>query len=43
MIDICLVGIDGLKSLPEGACQIDVRERLNNTLLNVIKHPSDDG
>ena len=43
MVDVCLVGIHSLKSLPEGACWLNARERLNDALLNAKKHPSDDG
>ena len=41
--DVCLVGIRGLMSAPEGACQLDACERLVDAFLNAIKHPSDDG
>ena len=40
--DFCLVGIHNLKSLPEGVCRLNAHERLIDTLLNVIKHLSDD-
>ena len=33
--DVRLAGMHSLKSLPEGACQLD-------SLLDAIKHPSDD-
>ena len=40
-IDVCLVGIHGLKSLREEACRLDAHERLSDVFLNAIKHPSD--
>ena len=43
MTDVCLLGIHSFKSLQEGACRLNAHKRLNDTLLNIIKHPSDDG
>ena len=40
MIDVFLVGIYCLKGLPKKALWLVVYERLNDTLLNVMKHPS---
>ena len=41
--DVCLVGIHHLKGLPKGGRHLDTSERLSNALLNIVKHPSDDG
>ena len=40
MTNVCLVGIHSLKSFPQGACQLNGHERLDDTLLNAIKHLS---
>ena len=42
MIDCCF-GIHGLKGFLEGASRLDARERISDSLLNIVKHPSDDG
>ena len=43
MADVGLIGIHCFKGLPKRTRQIDVRERLDNALLDVVKHPSDNG
>ena len=41
MTNVRLVGIHSLKSLLERACWLNMRERLSDTFLDAIKHPSD--
>ena len=40
--DVHIVGKHNLKSLPKEACHLNTRERLMDTLLDAIKHPSYD-
>ena len=42
-IDICLVGIHGVKGFLEGVSYLDACERLGNALIDAMKCPSDDG
>ena len=41
MIDVYQVGIYHLKGRLKGVCQLDAHKRLNDALLDVVKHPSD--
>ena len=43
MVDICLIIIHCLEGLSKRARKLDVHERLDNTLLDVVKHPNDNG
>ena len=42
MTNVRLVGIHGFKGLPKGARCLDAREKLDNALLDIVKHPNDD-
>ena len=39
--DVCLIGIHCFKGVPKRAHRLDVRERLDNALLDAVKHTSD--
>ena len=39
MTNFCLVGIHCFKGLPKGSFRLNACKRLNDVLLNVVKHP----
>ena len=40
---VCLIGIHCFKGFLKRARRLDARERLDNVLLDAMKHPSDNG
>ena len=42
-VDVHLIGIHWLEGLSKRVFRLDTCERLKNALLDVVKHPSDNG